>query len=78
MTLKELIFKLRKYPKIIVQYLRDTESPYISIYQLSRLTGIDWRSSKEYMYDLIKDGIIQKYQTTFRMTNDFIKLRNLL
>lgn len=75
MELRELIYKLRKYPKVLVQFIRDVDSPYLSIHQLSRMTGLDYRAAKDYMYDMMADNIIDKYQTTFRLSKAFLKQR---
>lgn len=75
MEIRNAIKILRKYPRVLGQFLRDCKSPYITIYQVSRLTGLDYRSAKEYVYDLMADGILVKYQTTFRLSEDFMALR---
>jgi len=75
MDRNELILRLKRYPKSIIEYLRLQNSRYITIYHMSRFAQTN---CKEYMYDLIDDGIVEKYQTTFRLTSEFIKLKGEL
>tara|TARA_Y100000310_G_scaffold225758_1_gene227837 strand:+ start:2181 stop:2306 length:126 start_codon:yes stop_codon:yes gene_type:complete len=37
---------------------------------------IEREEAKNIMYDLMEDGIIEKYQTTFRISLDFWKERS--
>ena len=75
MDRNELILRLKRYPKSIVEFLMLSKSRYITIYHMSRFAQA---ACKEYMYDLIEDGIVEKYQTTFRLTDEFVKLRGQL
>lgn len=78
MNKNDLIYKLNQYPKTIIEFLRVTSSQYITMHQMSHFTGIDIPAIREFMYDLMSDSIVEKYQTTFRLTNEFMKLRSTL
>lgn len=78
MEIKDVIYKLRHHPRIVADFLKSTPSRYINIYQLSRFMQTDFSGARVTMYDLIDDGLVEKYQTTFRLTNEFMKIRGML
>lgn len=78
MDKNDLIYKLNQYPKTVIEFTRVVTSPYVTIYQMAHFTGLDRAAARGYMYDLISDSIVEKYQTTFKLTNQFMKLRGEL
>lgn len=78
MNKDDLIYKLNQYPKIIVEFLRVVNSPYVTIYQMQHFTQMDRAAARGHMYDLISDSIVEKYQTTFKLTNEFMEMRGEL
>ncbi|MAH45201.1 hypothetical protein CMI37_05195 [Candidatus Pacearchaeota archaeon] len=71
-------FKMRigKYPKEVLRYLMRIRTRYVTIYHLQTSMKIEREEAKNIMYDLMEDGIIEKYQTTFRISLDFWKERS--
>jgi len=78
MEIRELMQKLRVYPKITVDFLRSQNSRFINIYQMVRYTKLSYRTCRDIMYRLIEDNIAERYQTYFRLTDDFMRLKEQL
>lgn len=68
--------RIIKYPKEVLRYLMKIRTRYITIYHIQNSMKIDREEARSIMYDLMDDGIIEKYQTTFRISIDFWKNRN--
>ena len=78
MEIRNAIYKLKRHPRIVADFLKSTPSRYVNIYQLSRFMQIGFAGARITMYDLIDDGLVEKYQTTFRLTDGFMKVRHQL
>ena len=75
MDARDFRARVGKYPKEVLRYLMKIRTRYVTIYHLQTSMKIEREEAKNIMYDLMEDGIIEKYQTTFRVSLDFWKER---
>jgi len=76
MEAKEFRIILQKYPKIVHSFLEKLRTRYITIYYVHRSTGMNREEARNLIYDLMDDGIVEKYLTTFRISQDFWRERS--
>lgn len=76
MEARDFRILLQKHPKSVRSFLAKLRTRYITIYYIHRCLGIGRPEAKELMYELMDDGVIEKYLTTFRISEDFWRERS--
>jgi len=75
MDARDAVKILSKYPLVVRMMLRDWPSRYITITDIAIRGDFVIKKARTFMYQLMNDGIIERYQTSFRLTEIFLEAR---